>query len=162
MADTQTPQAVPAEPPPGDGAATSEPTSTEPTSTEPTAGQVEREFTIKAMTQRQLVVRRFLRHRGAMVGLAVFLLTLVLAYSSIGLLGLPGWWHQNYASTGLVSDGGAPTLGLWPPRIGSHPFGQDDVGRDYFALTMRGAQRSILIALVVGVVSTVIGVVAGA
>jgi peptide/nickel transport system permease protein len=46
--------------------------------------------------------------------------------------------------------------------LGSHPFGQDDVGRDYFALTMRGAQRSILIAILVGAVSTVVGVLVGA
>ena len=64
---------------------------------------------------------------------------------------------------------GAPTLSVIPTflggdgfSIGDHPFGQDDLGRDYFALTMRGAQISIMIAFVVGVVSTVIGVTIGA
>lgn len=119
-------------------------------------------LTVTAMSQRRLVARRFLRHRGALVGFTVFLAVLVLAISSIGALGLSGWWGQPYTTTGAVIDGGLPSLSLWPPALGSHPFGQDDVGRDYFALTMRGAQRSILIALLVGAVSTVVGVIVGA
>src|SRR4051794_29824452 len=100
---------------------------------------VEREFTIKARTQRELVTRRFFRHRGAMGGLFVFVFVLVLAYSSVGFLGIPGWWDQSYESTGTVVNGGAMTLDVLPPfidgdgfAIGDHPFGQDDVGRDYF------------------------------
>ncbi|HET9657089.1 MAG TPA: ABC transporter permease [Kineosporiaceae bacterium] len=146
MAETETPQAVPAGPVPR----------------QPAASLLEREFTVRAMTQRELVTRRFLRHRGALFGLAVFLCALILAYTSIGALGLPGWWAQKYSTTGGLTNGGGPTLSLWPLRIGTHPFGQDDVGRDYFALTMRGTQRSILIALTVGLVATATGVVVGA
>jgi ABC-type dipeptide/oligopeptide/nickel transport system permease subunit len=126
------------------------------------AQRPEREFTVKAMSQRELVTRRFLRHRGAIAGLAVFSFTLLLAFTSIGVAGVPGWWDHSYATTGSVTNSGLPTLSLWPLRVGEHPFGQDNVGRDYFALTMRGAQRSILIALLVGLVSTAIGVLAGA
>jgi len=133
------------------------------------AAQVEREFTVRAMTQRQLVTRRFFRHRGAMAGLIVFLFVLVLAFSSIGIAGLPGWWGQSYATSGEVVDGGRMTLDVFPSfidgdgmQIGRHPFGQDDVGRDYFSLTMRGAQRSLMIALLAGLVSTVVGVLVGA
>jgi ABC-type dipeptide/oligopeptide/nickel transport system permease subunit len=130
---------------------------------------VEREFTIKARTQREMVTRRFFRHRGAMAGLIVFVLVLLLAYSSIGILGLPGWWHQSYETTGTVQNQGAMTLDVLPPFIdgdgfafGNHPFGQDDVGRDYFALTMRGTQISVLIAISVGIISTLLGVIVGA
>jgi glutathione transport system permease protein len=130
---------------------------------------VEREFTIQARTQREMVVRRFFRHRGAMAGLLVFVLVLLLAYTSIGILGLPGWWHQSYETTGTVENGGAMTLDVLPPfvdgdglALGSHPFGQDDVGRDYFALTMRGTQISVMICICVGVISTLLGVVIGA
>jgi ABC-type dipeptide/oligopeptide/nickel transport system permease subunit len=130
---------------------------------------VEREFTIQARTQREMVTRRFFRHRGAMGGLIVFLFVLVLAYTSIGIFGLPGWWHHSYATTGTVENGGAMTLDVFPPfidgdglAIGNHPFGQDDVGRDYFALTMRGTQISVLIAISVGIISTLLGVVVGA
>jgi peptide/nickel transport system permease protein len=61
------------------------------------------------------------------------------------------------------------TLDVLPPfidgdgfAIGDHPFGQDDVGRDYFALTMRGTQISVMICIAVGIVSTLLGVVIGA
>ncbi|MDQ1296007.1 MAG: glutathione transport system permease protein [Actinomycetota bacterium] len=129
--------------------------------------QVEREFTIKAMTQRQLVFRRFFRHRGAMTALVVLGAAVLLAFSSIGVAGIPGWWDASYAEAGQVVSGG-PTLDVLPSpidgdglQVGAHPFGQDDVGRDYFALTMRGMQRSLLIALLVGLTATVIGVVIG-
>jgi len=132
-------------------------------------GGVEREFTIRAMTQRQLVTRRFLRHRGAMIGLAVFVVVLVLANSAIGIFGLPGWWGESYQTTGEVVAGGRMTLDLLPSfadgdgvALGNHPFGQDNVGRDYFALTMRGAQISIVISLLVGLIATTLGVVVGA
>ena len=46
--------------------------------------------------------------------------------------------------------------------FGDHPFGQDNIGRDYFALTLRGAQQSIIIAVTAGLVATLIGTVVGA
>ena len=134
------------------------------------AGSVaEREFTVRAMTSRELVTRRFFRHRGALGGLAAFAVTVILAFTSIGFGPIPGWWSQSYTTTGVVENAGHMTLDVLPSfvdgdgfAIGKHPFGQDDVGRDYFALTMRGAQRSLIICLMVGVVSTLIGVVIGA
>ena len=47
-------------------------------------------------------------------------------------------------------------------RLGEHPFGQDNIGKDYFALTMRGPQQSIIIAFIVGIVATLVGTVVGA
>jgi peptide/nickel transport system permease protein len=134
----------------------------------PTPG-VEREFTIRAMTQRQLVTRRFLRHRGAMIGFAALTFVVLLAVTSIGVLGIPGWWGKSYSESADVVNGGAMTLDVLPSFIdgdglawGEHPFGQDNIGRDYFALTMRGAQVSLVIAFIVGLVSTALGVVVGA
>lgn len=131
--------------------------------------QVEREFTVRALTQRQLVTRRFLHHRGAMGGLIVFGAVVLLAFSSIGALGIPGWWPQSYAASGTVTNGGKMTLDVFPSfidgdglQIGDHPFGQDDIGRDYFAATMRGAQISLMIAVSVGIVATLLGAVIGA
>jgi ABC-type dipeptide/oligopeptide/nickel transport system permease subunit len=124
---------------------------------------------VVARSQGQLVRRRFLRHRAAMLSIAVLALVVLLAFSSIGYLGIPGWWKHSYDAAGTVVNRGAPTLSVVPTwlggngvSIGDHPFGQDDLGRDYFALTMRGAQISLLIALVVGIVSTVVGTVIGA
>lgn len=123
---------------------------------------------IKARSQGELVRRRFLRHRGALVGMVMLAFVLLLAYTSIGFAGIPGWWGKDYISTAPVVDGGRPTLDLVPwldgdgVSIGEYPFGQDNVGKDYFALTMRGAQRSITVAIVVGIVATIVGSVIGA
>ena len=46
--------------------------------------------------------------------------------------------------------------------MGEHPFGQDDIGRDYFSLVMRGAQRSLLVMFIIGAVGGIIGTVIGA
>ncbi len=150
--DIHTPDAVPPNP-------TVPPTGDKP---------VEREFTIKAMTQRELVTRRFFRHRGAMGGLLVFLFVVLLSFTSIGYGPLPGWWDQSYEAAGTVQDGGRMSLDALPwvdgdgMSLGEHPFGQDDVGRDYFALTMRGTQISLTIAFIVGLIATTIGVLVGA
>ncbi len=124
---------------------------------------------VVARSQGQLVRRRFFRHRAAMISLAVLIIVLLLATTSIGVLGIPGWWKYGYVESGIVVNRGAPTLSVVPTFLGGdglawgeHPFGQDDLGRDYFALTMRGAQISLLIAFVVGIFSTVIGTVIGA
>jgi peptide/nickel transport system permease protein len=125
-------------------------------------------LSIKARTQSELVLRRFVRHRGAMIGLFVFLAIIVLGVSSIGMGPIPGWWDKGYVATGAVVDGGRPTLDVLPAfvdgdgfAVGEHPFGQDSIGRDYFATTMRGAQQSLQIALLVGLVSTLIGTLVG-
>lgn len=124
---------------------------------------------IVARTQGQLVRRRFLRHRAAMISLTILILVVLLAYTSIGFAGIPGWWKFDYIQPGVKINGGAPTLSVVPGwlggngvHLGDHPFGQDDLGRDYFALTMRGAQISIMIAFVVGIVSTALGALIGA
>lgn len=131
-------------------------------------GEPEREFTIQARTQAQMVRRRFFRHRGALLGFSALAVVLFLAYTSIGFWKIPGWWDLNYQDTGPLVNGGNPTLDLIPWAdgdgfsIGPHPFGQDAVGRDYFALTMRGTQISLMVAFVIGLVSTILGTVTGA
>ncbi len=125
-------------------------------------------MTIKARSQGELVRLRFFRHRGALAGMAVLVFVILLAFTSIGYAGLPGWWGKTYTATASVINGGRPTLDVIPwldgdfLSIGENPFGQDNVGKDYFALTMRGAQISIIIAFVVGFVSTTVGTVVGA
>lgn len=126
-------------------------------------------MTVVARTQAQMVRRRFFRHRGAMAGLAVLLFVIVVAFSSIGFGPIPGWWDKSYIDAATVVDGGRPTISVVPQflggagiHLGEHPFGQDNTGKDYFALTMRGAQQSIIIAFVVGFVGTVIGTMVGA
>lgn len=116
----------------------------------------------KSYSQGQLVRRRFFRHRGAMVSLVVLLFITIMAFTSIGYGIIPGWWGKNFWQAGATVDGGAPTLQLWPFQVGEHPFGQDTIGKDYFALTMRGTQRSLVVAFTVGLLATLVGTLIGA
>lgn len=122
-----------------------------------------------SLSQGQLVRRRFLAHRAAMISTVALAFIAVMAFSSIGYAGIPGWWDKDYTMAGSVIDGGRPTFSLLPTWLGGtglawgeHPFGQDSTGKDYFALVMRGTQQSIIIAVIVGIVATVIGAVVGA
>jgi peptide/nickel transport system permease protein len=118
---------------------------------------------IIARTQGQLIRRRFFRHRAALLGMLTLGAVVVLAYSSIGFGPYDGWWDKDYESTAGIVDGGRPTLGadgLF--SLGEQPFGQDNVGKDYFALVMRGTQQSLVVAFLIGVVATVTGTLVGA
>lgn len=114
------------------------------------------------LSQGQIVWRRFIRHKGAIAGLTIVLLIAILAYSSVGVGPIPGWWMFNHYNTNDVMNGGAPTWQLsniFSP--GQHPFGQDDIGRDNFARVMKGIQISIMVMLVMGALSLVVGVLIG-
>jgi ABC-type dipeptide/oligopeptide/nickel transport system permease subunit len=126
-------------------------------------------MSVVAKTQGQLVLRRFLRHRAALLGIVALLSVIVLATTSIGIGPYDGWWDKSWHRTGPVIDGGRPTLSVVPQflggeglRMGAHPFGQDNVGKDYFAMVMRGTQRSLIIAFLIGLVVTVVGTLVGA
>lgn len=121
------------------------------------------------LSQGQLVRRRFFRHRRAMISIIVLAVITLLAFSSVGFAGIPGWWGKSYLDAGNIINGGRPTLSLIPEWLGGagitwgeHPFGQDSTGKDYFALVMSGTQKSLIIGFVVGLVATVIGAIVGA
>jgi len=111
----------------------------------------EREFTVKARTQTQLVLRRFFAHKLAVGSLVVFVVLLVLS-----LLG-QRFWKYKYG----VPD----TNSLSQPPSGEHPLGTGDLGEDGLAQLLRGAQRSMQISLLVMVMqtatATLVGAVAG-
>jgi peptide/nickel transport system permease protein len=124
---------------------------------------------VEGLSQGQIVRRRFFRHRGAIVGLVVLLLIVVLAYTSIGVWGIHGWWKWDpNDQAALKNAGGKPTLSLpsWLGgdglAIGTHPFGQDELGQDTFARTMRGTQTSLDVMFVIGIVAGLLGMVVGA
>jgi ABC-type dipeptide/oligopeptide/nickel transport system permease subunit len=120
----------------------------------------------EGLSQGQIVRRRFFRHRGAMISMIVLAFIIILAFTSVGVdlwgLTIPGWWLWRWDEIAPKINNGVPTLSLFPPQFGLHPFGQDEVGRDIFAVVMRGAQQSIMVMVIAGVVATVIGVVIGA
>lgn len=123
----------------------------------------------KSYSQGALVRKRFFRHKAAMISLIVLAFITLMAFSSIGFAGIPGWWDKSYTAAATVVNGGRPTLSVVPQflggdgiRWGEHPFGQDTTGKDYFALVMRGTQQSMIIAAIVGLLATVIGAIVGA
>lgn len=129
----------------------------------------EREITV-GMSQGRLIMRRFLHNKVAIVSFVVFALVVVLSLTSVGAFGIPGWWKWQYNDLGDgLLNGGAPTLSLIPEwlggdgiHLGEHPFGQTLIGIDYFAMTMRGVQNSLIVMFVIGILIAVIGTVVGA
>ncbi|MCP2332302.1 MULTISPECIES: ABC transporter permease [Actinoalloteichus] len=112
--------------------------------TTPRAGH---EFDTEARKQWKIVLRRFLRHRMAMISLSVLVLIVLAA------IVLP-WFLQydhTYTGGGRYEDPGP-----------DHPLGTDNLGRDMLAMLVRGTQFSLLIAVVVAAMATVIGVTLGA
>ncbi|WP_028472068.1 ABC transporter permease [Nocardioides alkalitolerans] len=124
---------------------------------------------VEGLSQGQIVFRRFVRHRGAIGGLIALVMVALLAYSSIGVGPIPGWWKFGpNQQNALFNDGGTPSLGL-PTWLGGDglawgdaPFGQDEIGRDIFARTMLGTQTSLMVMFVIGIVSAVLGIAVGA
>lgn len=134
----------------------------------------------EGLSQGQIVRTRFFRHKGAMISIVFLLTIIVFVYSSLKMkifgITYPGWWKYTIEDLpplelGVCKDGlvGCPTLSLRPEflggngiSLGEHPFGQDDIGRDYFALVMRGAQRSLMVTFVIGAIGGTIGTVVGA
>ena len=138
------------------------------------------------LSQKQIILRRFVKHKAAMGSLVVLLFIIFFVFTATGVqLGkngntftLRGWWP--YSITAIDPEGaiasacnggvsGCPTLDLAPAfidgdgiQIGHHPFGTDIIGTDYFALVMRGAQQSILVMLIVGLLGVGVGTTIGA
>lgn len=150
--------------------------------------QLNREITIEqreteGLSLGTIVRRRFFRHKAAVVSLIVLGAVTLLAFTSVGtVLGgsgnlvvnpntgrlaidgfrIEGWWAYNwYENYDVLNPGGIPTMDLANFTIGQHPFGQDTLGKDIFARVMRGIQQSLIVVLIVGILSTVIGVVVG-
>jgi len=107
-----------------------------------------------SLSQGRLVWRRFVHHPPAMISAVVLAIVVVVAVTSIGVFGIPGWWPYDYTTTSVSDNGGAPSSTHW--------FGQEDIGRDYFALVMRGTQVSLVVAFLVGISGTVLGTLLGA
>ncbi|GAA1416906.1 ABC transporter permease [Agrococcus citreus] len=116
-------------------------------------------------SQSRVILNRFVRNKTAMVSLVLLLLTFVFSVSAIGLGPIPGWWKYDYVTPGAPFDNGRPTLSLIPGEgfgLGEHPFGQNRIGVDYFAMTMRGVQNSFLVIILLAGVATTLGTVVGA
>jgi peptide/nickel transport system permease protein len=92
--------------------------------------------------------RRFMRHRLAVVSLVI--LTIVFAVGLFANQLAP----YSYAHANVDALSSAPS---W-----AHPFGTDQIGRDYFSSTLLGLKTEVEIVLIVGLVGGLIGTAIGA
>jgi peptide/nickel transport system permease protein len=95
----------------------------------------------------RLTLRRFLRHRVALISIGI--LTLVILSALLAPL-------SPYSPTGQN-----PANDLAPPSV-EHWFGTDDLGRDVFTRTLYGGRISIMVGLLATALSLLVGVVVGA
>ncbi|MDR2619801.1 MAG: ABC transporter permease [Propionibacteriaceae bacterium] len=124
---------------------------------------------VEGLSQGQIVWRRFLRHKGAMGGLTVILLMAAFSFSAMGIGPISGWWkYQDPSQTHpMHNDKGEPTLSLptwlggegW--EFGEHPFGQSQIGSDYFAQVLAGVKTSLTVMVILGLTVLIIGVLIG-
>ncbi|MCE3554171.1 ABC transporter permease [Pseudonocardia sp. RS11V-5] len=106
----------------------------------------DREFTVEERSQAQLVFRRFLQHRAAVVSLCVLVALILLAYV--------GGWLWKYDAGQYTPDNSVPPS--W-----DHPFGTDSSGRDQFAQVLRGTRISLQVSVSVAILATLVGTVWG-
>jgi peptide/nickel transport system permease protein len=115
---------------------------------EPQAAEIEREFTVKARSQREQIFRRFVRNKQAMGGLFVFLAVLVVAWF--------GPLVYGFGFTEILT--ADASVG---PGTRGHILGTDGLGRDLMAQIMRGIQRSTLTIVIAVAIALVLGLLVG-
>jgi len=101
----------------------------------------------RSVSRGRLILRRFLRSKSGVGALVVLVLIFLLAY-----LGpyLTHWKYDDFDQVNLLA---GPSS--------DHFFGVDEVGRDVYARTLRGLQKSLIIGLTAALLTTSIAAVAG-
>jgi peptide/nickel transport system permease protein len=102
---------------------------------------------VAGRSQLYLAFRRFLHHRMALLGLAIFVLLVAVAFIA------PHFWKWGYADI-------TPAFASGPDA--AHPFGTDTIGHDLFAQVLVATQTSLKTAFIVTVLATILGTVIGA
>ena len=97
------------------------------------------------LTQWQLFIRRFKRHKLGLVSLGVLIALFIMCYTV-------GWWMPFEKGQQDLSSG---TQTLSPSF--DHLMGTDQLGRDYFTEILYAGQISLRIGLTVALLSTTIG-----
>jgi peptide/nickel transport system permease protein len=102
---------------------------------------------VKGRTQREIIWRRFRRHRLALAGGAILILLYIAAIAT------PWVAPYGYAQIDITALNQPPSL--------HHLMGTDQLGRDELTRVMYGGRISLALGLAVGVFSTVIGATVG-
>ncbi|MGH2617397.1 MAG: ABC transporter permease [Thermomicrobiales bacterium] len=97
----------------------------------------------------QLVMRRFRRHRLAVVALGILLAIAIISF------GVPLFVSEDAANRLTLAEKSQPPS--W-----QHPFGTDEVGRDIFLRSIFGGRISLRIGFVAALISVGIGMAIGA
>jgi peptide/nickel transport system permease protein len=100
------------------------------------------------LSRRRLYLRRFLRSKGAVAGLVI--LGLLVLFALLGGLFTP----YSYSDVDFAN--------LTAPPSPEHVFGTDSAGNDTFAQAVHGLQRSLIIAVSVSLLTTIISAFVGA
>jgi peptide/nickel transport system permease protein len=95
----------------------------------------------------RLILKRFLRSKSGVAALVVLVLIFLLAY--VGPY-LTHWKFDDFDQENLLT---GPSS--------NHFFGVDEVGRDVYARTLKGLQKSLIIGLTAALITTGIAAVAG-
>lgn len=103
--------------------------------------------TVSGATRGRLVLRRFLRRKTAVVGLALLVLLFLFAFVGPHL---SPWDHTSKDFTAFLQ---APSARHW--------FGTTQIGQDVYAQTLRGLQKSLVIGLLTAFFSTGIAALVG-
>ena len=107
-------------------------------------------ITTESVSPGRLVLRRFLRHRAAVVS------TIVLSLLILSAVLAP--WITPYEANERVAQSGALLL----PPSSQYWFGTDAIGRDLFSRIIWGGRVSLFIGIAVALSSALIGTVVGA
>ncbi len=101
----------------------------------------------KRLTQRQRTWRRFKSHKGALIGVALVVLLIVMA--------LTAQWLAPYDpnKSNLRLRGAGPSA--------EHLFGNDDIGRDILSRIMYGSRVALMVGLFSTSIAVTIGVLVG-
>ncbi|GAB3718192.1 ABC transporter permease [Nocardiopsis oceani] len=102
----------------------------------------------KDRTQLQMVLKRFSRHRPAMISLAT-----LIAIAAFAFFGPFFWTWDHTVSREIASN---------QPPSGAHPLGTSSAGQDVLGQLMRGAQQTLKVALTVSFCAAAFGSVWGA
>lgn len=102
----------------------------------------------RRLSRRRLYLRRFLRNRGAAAGLVI--LGLLVLFALFGSL----FTSYDYTDVDFTN--------LTAPPSPQHWFGTNGAGNDTFAQAVHGLQRSLVIAISVSALTTIIAAVVGA
>jgi len=118
------------------------------TTEQPQSAEIEREFTVKARSQREQILRRFVRNKQAMGGMLVFAVVLLVAWAG------PLVYGFEFAEV-------KPADASVGPGTSGHILGTDGLGRDLMAQIMRGIQRSTLTIIVAVSIALTLGLLVG-